>query len=511
MRSLRERRRAAAVAGLSAAHEYRLRLTQWRAVSQRVAFTVTVTVVVFAVVIALAVSGVAAAIPAGVLAGTAVVALWAATRRPAVAATITTVLLWIFTAIFLGQPISRDLSPVDPDYGTTVLVLGLIGCVAGIMAHRAPLGKPWVTTLQCLIGFYFATLAALLSYHGRALPLGLAGMAVVLARRYGMLTAVSDIWHESLDTVRRWIGRPPDEIERFREGADVERRTAVLLDRWRRQYPKDVHVLHDLSLARMPSLGNVDHLVVSARGVTLLDSVRWSGQVSVDDLGQAAAGSVVSHHGTAQDAVAATAARAAAVADTLGMPVSAVLVVYGAEVPSRRLLLGAAGSEVAVVVPSSLTAELGAGPDDTLTGRQAKRLARRARRWLPTASARQDSADLRARPPGVPVGPAVPVGTAGPGPAVTSGPSGSTVLLSTDVDAGARTFRKVLPGSRVVLTGDEGAYIDMRAVSGIVAGGPDSGLEPVVHVCAEHEWYAALREERQPRTKAWPASRVRAE
>lgn len=68
----------------------------------------------------------------------------------------------------------------------------------------------------------------------------------------------------------------PPHIERWLEGAEGERMTERALEPLERQ---GWSVAHDLQ----GRYGNIDHLVVGPAGVFLLDSKKWSGEVTVTD------------------------------------------------------------------------------------------------------------------------------------------------------------------------------------------------------------------------------------
>ena len=75
---------------------------------------------------------------------------------------------------------------------------------------------------------------------------------------------------------------PPAHIERWRAGAEGERRTAAALATLRRHGYALLHDLPDRRASDRDFRGNVDHVVVSRAGVFLLDSKWLGGEVSVD-------------------------------------------------------------------------------------------------------------------------------------------------------------------------------------------------------------------------------------
>jgi hypothetical protein len=70
----------------------------------------------------------------------------------------------------------------------------------------------------------------------------------------------------------------PDRIDRWRRGAEGERRTEKVLKPLQRD---GWTVVHDLPHGQ----GNIDHVVIGPAGIFLLDSKVWSGTVTVDDGG----------------------------------------------------------------------------------------------------------------------------------------------------------------------------------------------------------------------------------
>jgi hypothetical protein len=68
--------------------------------------------------------------------------------------------------------------------------------------------------------------------------------------------------------------RPSEQVTAWRRGAEGERRTARLLDRLTRD---GYVVFHDLALPGSPA--NVDHLVIGASGLFVIDSKQWTGSV----------------------------------------------------------------------------------------------------------------------------------------------------------------------------------------------------------------------------------------
>jgi hypothetical protein len=75
---------------------------------------------------------------------------------------------------------------------------------------------------------------------------------------------------------------PPAHIERWRTGAEGERRTAATLAALRRHGYVLLHDLPDRRSSARDLKGNVDHVVVCPAGVFLLDSKWLSGEASID-------------------------------------------------------------------------------------------------------------------------------------------------------------------------------------------------------------------------------------
>jgi Nuclease-related domain len=75
---------------------------------------------------------------------------------------------------------------------------------------------------------------------------------------------------------------PPAHIEKWRTGAEGERRTAAALAALRRRGYVLLHDLPDRRPSDRDLRGNIDHVVVSTAGVFLLDSKWLGGEVSID-------------------------------------------------------------------------------------------------------------------------------------------------------------------------------------------------------------------------------------
>jgi hypothetical protein len=75
---------------------------------------------------------------------------------------------------------------------------------------------------------------------------------------------------------------PPAHIERWRTGAEGERRTAAALAALRHEGYVLLHDLPDRRLSDRDLKGNIDHVVVSTAGVFLLDSKWLAGEASIE-------------------------------------------------------------------------------------------------------------------------------------------------------------------------------------------------------------------------------------
>lgn len=77
------------------------------------------------------------------------------------------------------------------------------------------------------------------------------------------------------------IESPPAHVERWRSGYEGEQRTARVLAPLRREGYALLHDLSDRRSGKHAYKGNVDHVVVSAAGVFLLDSKWLGGEASI--------------------------------------------------------------------------------------------------------------------------------------------------------------------------------------------------------------------------------------
>jgi hypothetical protein len=75
---------------------------------------------------------------------------------------------------------------------------------------------------------------------------------------------------------------PPAHIERWRRGAEGEKRTASALAALRHEGYVLLHDLPDRRLSDRDLKGNIDHVVVSTAGVFLLDSKWLAGEASIE-------------------------------------------------------------------------------------------------------------------------------------------------------------------------------------------------------------------------------------
>lgn len=76
---------------------------------------------------------------------------------------------------------------------------------------------------------------------------------------------------------------PPAHIERWRTGAEGERRTAGALAALRRHGCVLLHDLPDRRSSERDLKGNIDHVVISSAGLFLLDSKWLSGEASIEN------------------------------------------------------------------------------------------------------------------------------------------------------------------------------------------------------------------------------------
>jgi hypothetical protein len=116
--------------------------------------------------------------------------------------------------------------------------------------------------------------------------------------------------------------RPSEQARTWQRGAHGERRTARLLERLTRD---GYVVLHDLAVPG--SSANVDHLVIGASGVFLIDSKQWTGSVH-----QGADGLVWHNHYRLDRTLETVRWEAETLGRLLGTRIAALLCVHGAHV-----------------------------------------------------------------------------------------------------------------------------------------------------------------------------------
>jgi hypothetical protein len=116
--------------------------------------------------------------------------------------------------------------------------------------------------------------------------------------------------------------RPSEQARTWQRGAQGERRTAHLLDRFTRE---GFVVFHDLAVPG--SKANVDHLAIGPTGVFVIDSKQWAGQVH-----QGTDGLVWHNHYPLDRTLETVRWEAQAISRMLGTRAAALLCVHGAHV-----------------------------------------------------------------------------------------------------------------------------------------------------------------------------------
>jgi Nuclease-related domain len=139
--------------------------------------------------------------------------------------------------------------------------------------------------------------------------------------------------------------RPSEQARTWRRGGAGERHTARLLDRLTRD---GYVVFHDLAVPGSPA--NVDHLVIGASGVFLIDSKQWTGSVHQD-----ADGLVWHNHYRLDRTLETVRWEAETVGRLLDTRIAALLCVHGAHVQGGGLRV----QGVAIVSPHLLRSALG--------------------------------------------------------------------------------------------------------------------------------------------------------
>jgi hypothetical protein len=362
----------------------------------------------------------------------------------------------------LAPVLAVETNPTQPDTAAAAILMVLTATVVTVLAWRAPRGTPASTVLRALVGYGVGMLAAgaagvpSLGYLAAYVP-----VVLIVARRYGFAMRVS---------------RTP---KRGHQPGTPAALTGRDLADWAAQYPPgEVTVLAHRQMPRAPFLAPAEHVVVSKRGTAVVASTSTSTSETRTRPGTAPDPERL--HGPL-DLVA---QQAEVVANALGTAVSAVLVVHGSRIPDGSYVADVLGGQVTVSDPSALRQVLATtrpGPRQL----SARRAGWRAKRHLaavplprPSSEPPQTSEERTA--PGV----------------------RADVLA--DPDTRPRT---VVPGMRVIVTTENGVWIDMRAVTGPY----DLDGVDVIDTATESEWYAARREGRAPKTNAWPAGCVRPE
>lgn len=114
-----------------------------------------------------------------------------------------------------------------------------------------------------------------------ALLLGAGTVLVAVVGRHPVLTLTAVALGSVLGSYLMLLQSPPAYVERWQEGADGERRTARALAGARRD---GAIVIHDVPDRGLPDgrRGNLDHVVVSRRGLFVIDSKWLGGEASVE-------------------------------------------------------------------------------------------------------------------------------------------------------------------------------------------------------------------------------------
>ncbi|MER7129726.1 nuclease-related domain-containing protein [Streptosporangium saharense] len=157
--------------------------------------------------------------------------------------------------------------------------------------------------------------------------------AVVTGLAWGWLAAlVVAVAVGVADTVYRW--RTHEAVRTWRQGAIGERRTARMLRPLER---RGYTVLHDRALPY--GRANVDHLVIGATGVYIVDSKHWSRERRLTRRGRYVRVGRTSGDRLVQGVVYERQAVAAALAQSLGRPVEVtpVLAIHGTRMPLLRV------------------------------------------------------------------------------------------------------------------------------------------------------------------------------
>jgi hypothetical protein len=143
-----------------------------------------------------------------------------------------------------------------------------------------------------------------------------------LALPVGLAAAVATGW---------WLRfRPSGDTRAWRDGASGERATARLL---RRLHRHGYAVFHDVAIPGTPA--NADHLLIGPPGVILVDSKRYTGQVT-----QSADGRVWHNHYPMDHTLHALRLETQAISAALGVHVRPVVCVHQAQVAHGGLVAG---------------------------------------------------------------------------------------------------------------------------------------------------------------------------
>jgi hypothetical protein len=193
------------------------------------------------------------------------------------------------------------------------------------LAPRGGYGSPGRSALQTYRRRRAAELAGWARTAGwRAAAIAAAGVlagALVQAAGLGRLTLPVGVAAAAVVGWRLRF-RASGDARAWRDGARGERATARLL---RRLHRHGYAVFHDIGIPGTPA--NADHLLIGPPGVILVDSKRYTGQVT-----QGPEGRIWHNHYPMDHTLRALRREAQAISQALGVPVRAVMCVHGAQV-----------------------------------------------------------------------------------------------------------------------------------------------------------------------------------
>jgi hypothetical protein len=226
----------------------------------------------------------------------------------------------------------------DPDRPPTLVAAPTSPDAVGPIGRGEVVGRPG----RSANAYYRRRRAAEWSLYRRNLLLRLLGVVAA-----GLLSGIAaqevapalSSWLAALTSVGIGWGlrfRVSEDARNWRRGARGERRTARLLNRLT---DRGWVVFHDLAVPG--SRANVDHLAIGSSGIFLIDSKYWRGRLMFAPDGTLWHGSY-----PLTAAIATIGFEAAAIAEALGTPSSAVeplLVIHGSTIPWGEQFLGGVG------------------------------------------------------------------------------------------------------------------------------------------------------------------------